>query len=983
MSGASKPKLYTIPSENGFIDTLASGLLDRHKGAAENLSKYRILLPTRRACRALRDAFLKQSHGQPLLLPIMQPIGDIDEDELMIRMADINGLYIPPAISPLQRQILLARTIQAIGDLDISPDQAMALAQALGQFMDQILIEGLSLDVLDKIVPEDFAEHWQITIDFLKILSEHWPKILEENGVIDAADRRNRLVNALNQLWQNEPPTQPIIAAGSTGTVPATRALLKTIAHLEHGEVILPGLDVDIDEESWNSLNESHPQHSLKELLDELEFKPADIPYWEKTQTSENNSRADLLREIMRPAETTAHWARLQPDQFGKALEGIEYFACDTQQDEAMLIALKLRETLETPEKTAALVTPDRALARRVALICRKWGIELDDSGGRSLTSTYRGSFFTLCLDCVSAKAKPVALLSLLKHGLCKIDGFDAKTQTAIVAGLDKDFLRGNVAYNDIYGFIEDNPNLSKNQKNFLKQIDKLLDPLTSLLQQPDASFQDFLKAHIQLAENLSGEDTIWVEEDGEALAALLSELLAHAHLFPPLSFSAYSDILEQLMAQASVRPTYGTHPRLMILGQLEARMVRADVMILSGLNEGSWPPDVGHDPWMSRPMRKTYGLPSMDMRVGLSAHDFGQCFCAKHVVLTRAERTQGTQSVPSRWLQRLDTILKAMDMSLSDLSKGPYKSWVSATTAAPESISPYLRPAPTPPKDKRPKTLPVTAVESWVRDPYALYAKYILNLRKLDDLEEDMSAALRGSLVHDIFDRFIKTYPENLPYDSSDILMGYAIEAVGVHADEPGFWAFWKPRFERMIDWFIEHETEWRESAKPGPTEVKGTYSFDDLVFTLTAKADRIDSLKDSQAAAIIDYKTGQPPTTAEVRAGLAPQLPLEALIALGGGFPDIVANDIGYMGFWRLSGGSQAGDDVPVKPKKDEELSDFIESARDGLKTLIETFENPDTPYYSLPRPNAAPRTAYQNYAHLARVQEWAALDDPDGGS
>lgn len=985
MSDKAQPHIYSISPEKGFIDTLAAGLLQQTENQPENLSHYRIFLPTRRACRTLRESFLKLTNGKPLLLPQMSPLGDIDETELMIKLPEVQALDIPPAISSLQRQILLSRTIQAIPDFKAGADQAMALAKALGQFMDQIIIEGLSLDILHTVVPEDFADHWQITIDFLKILSENWPAILNENGVIDAADRRNRLVNALSRHLTNSRPATPIIAAGSTGTVPATRALMNVIAGLPKGSVILPGLDREIDTQSWEALDDAHPQHSLKVLLESFDMEPGDVPEWPYASENVRHSRTRLLGEIMRPAETTHLWTRIQVSNIGKPLEGLEYYALDTPQDEAMLIALILRETLESEAKTAALVTPDRALARRVSLICKRWGIVLDDSGGRPLSETRRGSFFALCLNAVLEDCRPVALLALLKHGLFTLPGFDTGALTRTVSGLDRNHLRGIVAYNNFADIIDQKPDLPEQDQSFLLAMDDLFAPIRALKQNGYVPFQDLLKSHILLAEQIStgkgDTQTLWMEDDGEALSSLLSELLNYAHLFPNMPLGIYADILAGLMQQATVRPSYGTHPRLMILGQLEARMVQSDVMILSGLNEGSWPPDIGHDPWMSRPMRKNYGLPSMDMRIGLSAHDFSQCFSAPRVVMTRSRRSDNAPSVPSRWIQRLETVLKSVDITLDDLAKGPYESWVQAIQDCGEP-EPYKRPAPAPPAGKRPKKLPVTAIESWMRDPYALYAKYVLKLRKLDDLEGDMDAAMRGSLIHDIFDRFITDYPDDIPDNGADILMDYAVEALGQPKEHTDFWLFWEPRLKRMIDWFITHETEWRDGASPKRTEAEGAYTFDDLAFTLHAKADRIDMLNDNKVA-IIDYKTGQPPSMTDIRAGLAPQLPLEAVILKHQGFEGIASNDIGYLGFWRMSGASDAGEEITIKAKKDETLDDLADAAEHGLHALITAFDNDNTPYMSLPRPAMAPRASFQDYAHLARVQEWAALDDSEGSA
>ena len=977
---SARPKIYTLPNAYGFADMLAGGLLKQSKDTGTPLSQFRILLPTRRACRSLREAFLRQTNGQPLLLPLMHPLGDIDEDELTIKIPHADNFDVPPAIAPLRRRLLLARTIERIEAYQGNHAQALGLADALARFMDQILIEGLSLDHLESIVPDEFASHWQITIDFLKILSVHWPKILEENGVIEAAERRNILMNRLSEFWMQNPPDTPTIAAGSTGTVPASAQLMQTIASLPGGAVILPGLDRDIDRESWNHLDVAHPQFSLKEFLDRFELLPDAIKIWPYHDDETAARRQTLLREIMRPAETTKEWRHINTQKIRDDLQDLYYCETNTAHDEALYIALTLRETLETPGKTAALVTPDRSLAARVTSICDQWGITLDDSAGQSLNTTHRGSFLTACINAACEHLKPVALLSLLKHGLCQT-GLDHEAFENHVTALDKDALRGNVAYKILNRLAEQSQKLEPSVKEWLKDLDHAFAPLLTGSKQ---AFSEFLKAHIELAETLattdteSGHNRLWCEEDGEEAARLLSELSDVAHLIPTVTLHDYADIIKHLMNGITVRPSYGTHPRVSILGQMEARLIQTDVMILGGLNEGVWPPDVGHDPWMSRPMRKQYGLPSMDMRVGLSAHDFAQCFAARTVHITRAKRTDGAPTVPSRWIQRMKTVLEACTIDFDSLNHEFYSHLMNEIQKEPEHLTPCARPSPTPPTSARPQKLSVTAIETWMRDPYALYAKHILGLRKLDPLEEDMDAALRGSLIHAIFDDFITTYPETLPDNAADILMNAALSALGPKAEEPGFWGYWKPRFANLIGWFIQHEQDWRTQAKPLKTEEKGAYTLPELNFTLEAKADRIDRLNDGSAA-IIDYKTGTIPPTTAVRAGLSPQLPLEALILSHNGF-ESTPDTTGYLGFWRMTGSKEAGEEQQVKPNKDETLMDLINEAEKGLSTLVKTYQDDNVPYYSLPQASRAPRAQFQDYAHLARVQEWSIQDDSE---
>ncbi|MEZ5919612.1 MAG: hypothetical protein R3D66_06895 [Alphaproteobacteria bacterium] len=445
--------IFSIPAGIPFARALAAQLLFETQDNPENLSRYKILLPTRRACRTLQESFLRLSEKQAVLLPRLQPLGDVDEDELSLSLAGQAGLSrfleIPPAMPPLQRQILLARLIAGRQDFTQGFDRALALASALGRLMDQIHTEGLDMGDMATLVPDEFASHWQITLRFLEILSIEWPKILAESGLIDAADRRNRLINALSDFWEEHPPEMPVIAAGSTGSIPATGRLLGVIAGLPQGRVVLPGLDTQMDAQSWDALEETHPQFGLKQLLERIAVSRQTVKLWpaQDQDHSAGPVRRMLASEIMRPAATSARWMDLGQDATQKqlletALAGISLYECDHERDEAELIALLMRETLEIPGKTAALVTPSRTLAQRVRAAAKRWNIALDDSAGRPLSRTQAGTFALAVHEAARTALAPVALLSLLKHPLCRTE-LDPAIYRAAITALEKDALRG------------------------------------------------------------------------------------------------------------------------------------------------------------------------------------------------------------------------------------------------------------------------------------------------------------------------------------------------------------------------------------------------------------------------------------------------------------------------------------------------------------------------------------------------------------
>ncbi len=517
--------------------------------------------------------------------------------------------------------------------------------------------------------------------------------------------------------------------------------------------------------------------------------------------------------------------------------------------------------------------------------------------------------------------------------------------------------------------------------KDFSKTIDfiaKGFKPLLDLaVQNKPLPFEQWLDAHLETSEFFCSPEFLCVGQDGEAAALLFSSLREQAGLIEPVTASDYFAILVQTMKGVAVRPAYGLHPRLMILGQLEARLVETDVMILSGLNEGTWPPDAGLDPWMSRPMRKRFGLPPLERSIGLSAHDFAQALCAKQVYLTRSLRVDGTPTVPSRWLQRMDTVLQSCGLETGVLQDGDLLKQARMLNDV-EGTFPVERPAPTPPVSARPRQLPVTQIETWMNDPYGIYARHILKLKPLDQLEQPLDAKLRGTLIHAVLDQFVKTYPDDLPENTEMTFMTIAraeLDALGI---EPDIRSFWEPRLSKIANFLIDHETTWRQDMKNAAREIDGKITIDGPAgpFTLTARADRIDSTRDDKGAAIIDYKSGGSFTGKGMIDGRYPQLPLEAIILEDGGFEKIKPMQTIDLSYWIINGSGDGGTIKGIAAA--DKLTIAKDNAREGLSNLIATFDLESTPYYSLPRPERAPR--FNDYEHLARVLEWTALDEQE---
>jgi ATP-dependent helicase/nuclease subunit B len=923
----------------------------------------------------------------------MRPLGDLDEDELLLSAEEGPGwdqADLPPALAPLRRQLLLTRLIlawariQEGADHAAREDQAARLAAELARLLDQVETEGLDFGRLEGLAPERYAAHWQKTLDFLTVLTRDWPVVQAAEGAIGPAQRRRRLLELQVEAWRASPPAHPVIAAGSTGSIPASAALIATVADLPQGEVVLPGLDSLADEPTWDAIEAepAHPQHGLALLLDRLGIAREAVRVWpwaEPVPAAE--ARSEVLNLALRPAAAPGGLMPapkgLEAPSLDAALAGLRRIDCAAPGEEALVIALHLREALEQPGRTAALVTPDRALARRVTAELRRWDVEVDDSAGVPLGDTPPGGFLRLTAQMAAGGLAPIDLLATLKHPLAA-GGLVPGAFRARVRELEIAVLRGArpaPGFDGLLTALGEAPE-SADLRRWVEDLAALAAPLAAALDAPEAGLAAVVGAHVDFVEGLAagrdeaGAARLWAGEAGEAAASFMAELREAAVEGPGLGGERYPALLSALMAARVVRPRYGRHPRLAILGPLEARLQHFDLLVLGGLNEGTWPAEVDPGPWFSRPMRADFGLPAAERRIGLSAHDFVQACAAPEVVLTRSTRVGGTPTVPSRWLLRIDALLEALGHGNAlQRDEARWLGWAERLDR-PDEIRPAPPPAPRPPLDARPRKLSVTQVETWMRDPYALYARHVLGLLPLEPLDADPGAAERGTLVHRALEAYLRAYPEAPPPDPEAALLALGGRIFADLRTRPGLWAFWWPRFRRIAGWFVTADAQRRAGSRQAWPEVRGTLLLEASAgpFRLTATADRID-LRAGGGLAILDYKTGAPPAPRELELGFAPQLPLEAAIAEGGGFPDVPSGPVTELAFWRLSGGEPAGKEQVARA----DPSVLALDAREGLARLVAHFDDPATAYPSIPRPEWAPR--FRDYAHLAREKEWSA--------
>ncbi len=974
-------KLETIAPHAAFLDTLASEWLRQAGDDPLAVADGLILLPTRRAARALVEAFLAQTDGRPLLLPRITAFGALDEAPLALA----GSLALPPAVAAPLRLAQLTRLVMALDGrfgAPVTADQAWPLAVELASLMDEAERAEVDLaTVLPTLVAEDYATHWGITLDFLRIVTGAWPEWLADNGLMNPAARQVALLDAQTKAWSTDAPRLKVLAAGSTGGIPAVARLLRVVAGLPNGRVVLPGLDLHLAEDGWEALEDSHPQSGLRRLLIRLGATRGDVLQAD-APAAVAAGRTVLLNRALLPAASLGKWREPWPIDTA----GLSRLTPADQQEEALAIALILRGAIESPDKRAALVTPDRDLAGRVAVELGRFGIVADDSAGEPLASTPAAVFLRLLAEAVADGLRPVPLLALLKHPLAAAGLTPARCRSA-ARWLEREGLRGPAPKAGMAGLRQ--VTNSAPGREFIDRFETCLRPILDVASQPAARPADALTALIASAEALAatpderGAHRLWSGEDGQALAGLLGELLPALAVLPAQSPVTLPGLLDAGLAGAVVRSRRALrgrggveHPRVFIWGLLEARLQRADMIVLGGLAEGAWPAASDPGPWMSRPMRAAAGLPSPEEAVGQMAHDWVMTACAApDVVLSCSLRRDGAPAVPARWLERLKAMLRGAGQALPEHPAALWARALDHPAASPPRRAP---PSPRPPLAARPRRLRVTEIETWLRDPYAIYARHVLGLKALRLLEEPADAADYGSVVHAAVHAFLRDIGTRFPPDAEERLVAAMDAALEAQDLRPALAAWWRPRLRRIAAWLAGAERDRRlgsglahiASEKDGTWQVPAA-----LPFTLVGRADRIERRLDDSIA-ILDYKTGMPPSAKDVAAGLAPQLPLEAAMAADGAFGPDIAGPASELTYWHLTGGFVPGEVTTLFRGDATKIDETVATARAKIAALVAAFDDPDRPYLSQPHPGQAPR--FSDYTQLARVAEWAALDE-----
>lgn len=1049
-------RIFTIAPGLPFLRTLAQDLLEgrlvagfRHDPAAPlSLSKMTILVPTRRSARALRAEFADLLGGEAAILPVIRTLGETEEDADYLDNLPVEGLDLAPPITATVRQLELARLILAWRNrlpeivrnihpdaplvAPASPADAVWLARALVELIDSVETEEIDWAALDELDARDHAAWWQLTLEFLHIAIAFWPERLKELRRSSPARHRNGALAAeARRLARFE---GPLIVAGSTGSIPAAAGLIAAVHAHPQGVVVLPGLDLSLSDEAWDTVDpvpvagrfaepatRAHPQFELSRLLSRLAITRGDVvAIGHEPQALAD--RSIVLSQAMVPAAMTDRWndwrAAFGADRLAVAFADVALIETANEREEATAIAIALRLALEKPgrsgESLAALITPDRALARRVAAELARFGIFADDSAGVPFVAAQQGILLKLLLEATLRPGDPVTIMALLKHPLARF-GLEDGEYRRLVDLLELLCLRGGVRGLDLAELAPylrqrlqaeaasrrrpqwraaiDDADLEA-VEGLAQRIASAVEPLTAALARSHAerralrierSLQDWAERTGRALEALAldpeaGLTGLWGDEGGEKLAELLGEIL-EADGTIEADGPQFVDIVDALMVGAAVKPRALRHPRVFIFGTLEARLQAVDTMVIGGMNEGSWPGQAANNPFLSRLMKTQMGLEPPERRVGQQAHDFAMAHGAPMLIYSRALKQGGAPTVASRWLQRL-AALGGKDFIESLRQRGEDYRHFAEKIDQGASQRPAQRPEPRPPLALQPKSFSFSEVGRLRRDPYSVYARRVLRLDPIEPFNADPGAAERGTLYHAIVDRFVREGHDPAAPQSARILDSitdelFDGEALPAHID-----VVWRMRFREVASQFLSWEQQRRETIARSATEAWGEMPIADLGVRLTGIADRID-VKPGGRADIVDYKTGSSPSTAQARSLLDPQLALEAAALQAGAFKAtgrLVAENLVYV---RLRPGGRFKAEAvnnEFSGKNPKSAADLAGDSLAQLTGLVRLLQSGERGFVSRLIPEQM-NAFGGDYDHLARVAEWSTAEPGEG--
>ena len=1054
-------RVFRVAPEQPFLETLADGLRQRWGGGVFGLGKVTLFLPNQRACWGLQEVFQKKVQTASFL-PRLRALGDIGLEELTELGADEHIQqhhmhrevgFLPNTLHPLSRRFLVMTLLAKFrkqtsnrSSMPVHTTQDYQMSIALLDLADRIALMNLTTaqfrERLTEMLSEqasEYAQHWKDILKFLEIVTHYWPQIEKEHGTCGEGQKRRETIERLIRRWEICPPGDPVVIAGSTGIEPTVGNLIKTVAGFRNGAVVLAGLQTDVDQKQQKAFahEPTHPQWPLHRLLKRLDLSLQQVEPWTSNSplpSQEREARRAFMSAALHPAAAPPQIERVCAEkrrQLARGVDDIVRVDFPNAYAEALGATILLQEIVAEKDKTAAIVTPNDKIARTIASLCAHRGIRIKNSAGQPLSTTLPGNFLRLLAGAAAEPTSSKDLLALLQSPFISV-GRPPSHSRRMTRLLDKHILRRRQT--DTHDAIAEtlaallrknterpvqsrresaqDPPLEELRRleTWLSEIFACLRPLTRALQDPAASLETCVRAHLHAAEALArtqsgeAEETLWARQEGKRVYAFMQSLLEAAKTRNvAVSNAHYDEFFSTLSSSERIYPRYDLHSRVQIVGRpLEMRLLSFDRLILTGFDATNWPKTIAPNPWLSLSMQKTLGLGDPRERIALASLDFYQALCnCSQVFLTYAQRTaDGEPAEPSRWWLRIESLESALceveDVRSSQFARRirtgnrerarKLQIWQKNIRTPSATIAPIEPPEPRPPADVRPRTISATAFEQLRRNPYGYYARYILGIKELPPLGDDQGPALWGSVLHRILEKFALQYPAALPARGEEQYHRIAWRICTQEAPSEAIRNLWMQRFRRVLpDLWREEQNTRNEMHTDVFAEQEGTYRIAcrDGVrngWILRARSDRID-LYANRALDIVNYKTGAIASGKSIERGFSPQLPFEALVMHKGDFNrnarvrNVGTTKIGALIYWRFGSGRRKMSSKEAVSSKGIPL--LLSVYERNLCRVLDGFAQESQPFLAHPFPKAKPM--YDSYAHLARLAEWGE-QEPD---
>ena len=949
-------KVFNIQASKPFLETLIYGIKTRFGSNPILLSSIKIFLPTKRACKNFDEIFLETNNYKPTFIPKTYPIGDLDANEIMASSfannADKNNDF-NQSISEYEERIIFANLINLkFKNENCNIIHNLETANDLIKIYNECIKDEINLDKILELNLTELTIKLSEIKKMLSILAKDYPDYLTKIGKTSPEHNKIDLINRLRILWENNPTSEIIIFAGSTGSVPATRKLIKTVTDLPNGYVVLPSVDHLLDDHSWNKIDYNHPQFMLKQLIDFMGIERKSINEWDQKIVYESNSA--FISNFMLPEAVTYKWHSLVKNL---SLNNFKILPCETLATEAEIISLMIRESLEKKINKMIVVTNNNNLKTMIIANLKRWEIKIKDPDGNKISETDLGKVFILAAKMIESDFSAIDTLAFLKQ--------ETLFEKNLVVEFEKVVFRGLKLKPGIIPIlikIEHFPDLKEFLHNILKKSENLIK-----LCSKKAEFKEFLKTHIELIENLSNDKlSLYNNHIGESTHLYLSELFKISDTIGRVTFSEYLYIFEDFLSKQKISTEETSYSGVEILNSIDARLVKADLIILAGLNNGIWPSKTQVNQWINKSIRNFLGMHPEEYLASKSAHDFYKLCHMSNVIITYSSYINQEPAYPSKWIIRLETLAEYLGLKANLITNEPWNEIVKSIDQKEPKQLPKI-PAPTPKLELRPRKLSVTKIETLIRNPYIIYTSEILKLKPLDSIEKEPNSADFGTIVHLVLESYSKS-SKHLKA-SRELLLSIAESTIKKYQ---GFYIypFWLAKLNKICNSFFEYYNLVQTNNNIF-SEVSGKLAFESPggSFILTSKADCI-LIDTSNNIQILDYKTGSIPSLHECKELTAPQLPLEGIIAHHGGF-DCQIQGVNYnlkaLTYLLLKANN---DDIETQNLCEILNDDFINLSKQYLHNLIAKYDLENTGYELIL--NNKTITKYQDYQHFCRVKE-----------